>query len=106
MNDASPRISVSPRIYLNSDDLKPLDSSTFNGIQMLQKRISLERNESSLLIDGSNVSEIEGESVVDRLKQQVDHDRKLLSALYKELEEQRNASAIVANQAMVMITRL
>ncbi|XVF31059.1 hypothetical protein REPUB_Repub16aG0112800 [Reevesia pubescens] len=106
MNDASPRIAVSPRIYLNSDDLKPSDSSTFNGIQMLQKRISLERNESGLSIDGSNVSEIEGESVVDRLKRQVDHDRKLLSALYKEVEEERNASAIAANQAMAMITRL
>ncbi|KAK8589517.1 hypothetical protein V6N13_088348 [Hibiscus sabdariffa] len=112
MNDASPRIiaspkiSVSPRISINSDDLKASDSSAFNGTEMLQMRVSLERNESGLSIDGSIVSEIEGESVVDRLKRQVDHDRKLLSALYKELEEERNASAVATNQAMAMITRL
>ncbi|KAL4353077.1 hypothetical protein GQ457_06G018880 [Hibiscus cannabinus] len=100
MNDASPKISV------NSDDLKASDSSAFNGTEMLQRRVSLERNESGLSIDGSIVSEIEGESVVDRLKRQVDHDRKLLSALYKELEEERNASAVATNQAMAMITRL
>ncbi|XP_075658342.1 myosin-binding protein 1-like isoform X4 [Castanea sativa] len=77
-----------------------LDGST------LQKRISLERNESELSLDGSNVSEIEGESLVDRLKRQIDHDRKHVSALYKELEEERNASAIAVNQSMAMITKL
>ncbi|GMI79180.1 hypothetical protein HRI_001587300 [Hibiscus trionum] len=106
MNDASPRIAASPRISINSDDLKASDSSAFNGIEILQRRVSLERNESGLSIDGSIVSEIEGESVVDRLKRQVEHDRKLLSALYKELEEERNASAVATNQAMAMITRL
>ncbi|KAK8576147.1 hypothetical protein V6N13_090624 [Hibiscus sabdariffa] len=112
MNDASPRIaaspkiSVSPRISINSDDLKASDSSAFNGIEILQRRVSLERNESGLSIDGSIVSEIEGESVVERLKRQVEHDRKLLSALYKELEEERSASAVATNQAMAMITRL
>ena len=68
MNDVSPRVAVSPRISINSDELKASDSSTFNGIQILQKRISLERNESGLSMDGSIVSEIEGESVVSRLK--------------------------------------
>ncbi|KAF6168234.1 hypothetical protein GIB67_011619 [Kingdonia uniflora] len=29
-----------------------------------------------------------------------------MSALYKELEEERNASAIAANEAMAMISRL
>ncbi|PPR97991.1 hypothetical protein GOBAR_AA22672 [Gossypium barbadense] len=103
---ASPRIAVSPRISINSDDLKASDSSAFNGIEILQRRVSLERNESGLSLDGSIVSEIEGESVVDRLKRQVEHDRKLLSVLYKELEEERNASAVATNQAMAMITRL
>ena len=46
----------------------------------LQKRISLERNESGLSLDGSIVSEMEGESMVDRLKRQIDHDRKHMSA--------------------------
>lgn len=77
-----------------------LDGST------LQKWISLERNESGLSLDGSIVSEIEGESLVDRLKRQIDHDRKHVSALYKELEEERNASAIAVNQSMAMITKL
>ncbi|GLT28361.1 hypothetical protein SLA2020_033010 [Shorea laevis] len=100
INDMSPRVSV------NTDELKASDSSTLSGMQMLQKMASLERNESGLSLDGSIVSEIEGESVVDRLKRQVEHDRKLMNALYKELEEERNASAIAANQAMAMITRL
>ncbi|KAA8537057.1 hypothetical protein F0562_029535 [Nyssa sinensis] len=30
----------------------------------------------------------------------------LMAALYKELEEERNASAVAANQMMAMITRL
>lgn len=51
-------------------------------------------------------SDIEGESLVDMLKQQLEHDRKSLRDLNKELEEERNASAIATNQAMAMITRL
>lgn len=57
-------------------------------------------------MEGSMVSEIEGESTVDRLKRQIDLDRKSISLLYKELEEERSASAIAANQAMAMMTRL
>ncbi|XP_061340477.1 myosin-binding protein 1 [Gastrolobium bilobum] len=100
VNDMSPRFSV------NSDEVKTSDVSNSAGMQILQKMISLERNESGLSLDGSIVSEIEGESSVDRLKRQVEHDRKLMSALYKELEEERNASAVAANQALAMITRL
>ncbi|XP_015576557.1 myosin-binding protein 1 [Ricinus communis] len=106
MNDSSPRVPVSPKLSINGDELKNLDASSSIGIQMLQKRISLDRNESGLSLDGSIVSEIEGESAVDRLKRQIEHDKKLLSALYKELDEERNSSAISANQAMAMITRL
>ncbi|KDP23688.1 hypothetical protein JCGZ_23521 [Jatropha curcas] len=102
----SPRVSVSPKLSINSDELKNPDASSAIGMQILQKRISLERNESGLSLDGSIVSEIEGETVVDRLNRQIEHDKKLLIALYKELEEERNASAIAANQAMAMITRL
>ncbi|KAJ9180068.1 hypothetical protein P3X46_008358 [Hevea brasiliensis] len=106
INDSSPRVAMSPKLSVNSDELKNPVASSALGMQILQKRISLERNESGLSLDGSIVSEIEGESVVDRLKRQVEHDKKLLQALYKELEEERNASAIAANQAMAMITRL
>ncbi|XP_038715769.1 myosin-binding protein 1 isoform X2 [Tripterygium wilfordii] len=109
INDMSPRVplsinDMSPRVSLNSDELR---ASNASGMQILQKRISLERNESGLeSLDGSLVSEIEGESIVDRLKRQIEHDRKLLNAMYKELEEERNASAIAVNQAMAMITKL
>ncbi|KAK9131056.1 hypothetical protein Sjap_011543 [Stephania japonica] len=97
---------VSPRMLGQLDELKISDASSSSGIQILQKKISLERNESGLSMDGSNLSEIEGESLVDRLKRQVEYDRKSLSALYKELEEERNAAAVAANQALAMITRL
>ncbi|PIN26601.1 hypothetical protein CDL12_00631 [Handroanthus impetiginosus] len=90
---------MSPRVSANSEDFKAMD-------QIIPRRISLERNESSLSLDGSTISEIEGESVADRLKRQVEHDKKIIGTLYKELEEERNASAIAANQAMAMITRL
>ncbi|CAA7037885.1 unnamed protein product [Microthlaspi erraticum] len=51
-------------------------------------------------------SDVEGENLVDVLKQQLEHDRKRLKDLSRELEEERNASTIAANQAMAMITRL
>ncbi|KAE8686175.1 IND1(iron-sulfur protein required for NADH dehydrogenase)-like isoform 1 [Hibiscus syriacus] len=49
---------------------------------------------------------IEGESLVDTLNRQVEDAREYIDALSKELDEERNASAIAANQAMAMITRL
>ncbi|KAK7397328.1 hypothetical protein VNO78_18496 [Psophocarpus tetragonolobus] len=97
---------ISPRLSINSDEVKTSDVSNSAGMQILQRMISLERNESGLSLEGSIVCEIEGESAVDRLKRQVDHDRKLMNALYKELEEERNASAVAASQALAMITRL
>ncbi|KAL8114800.1 hypothetical protein AgCh_021598 [Apium graveolens] len=101
-----PSYDISPRLSGNIDDMRSTDSSLGTGMHLLQRRISLERNESGLSIDGSIVSDIEGENVVDKLKRQIEHDRKLLGALYKELEEERNASAVATNQAMAMITRL
>ncbi|KAL2515937.1 putative myosin-binding protein 6 [Forsythia ovata] len=44
--------------------------------------------------------------VLSRLKRQVRLDRKSLIELYMELDEERSASAIAANNAMAMITRL
>ncbi|XP_031490101.1 myosin-binding protein 1-like isoform X1 [Nymphaea colorata] len=100
-------IAMSPKIQLGSGDLKVPDASTPISLQALHKKLSIERYESGVdSLDGSIVSEIEGESAVDRLKRQVEYDRKAMYALYKELEEERNAAAISANQAMAMITRL
>ncbi|CAI9770424.1 unnamed protein product [Fraxinus pennsylvanica] len=95
LNDMSPRVSA------NSNDFR-----TFNASNAIGMQISLERNESNISLDGSTVSEIEGETVIDRLTRQVEHDKNVIGALYKELEEERNASAVAANQAMAMITRL
>lgn len=97
---------ISPKVSANTEDFKAVDASGAIGMHIFQRRISLERNESNIYLDGSNVSEIEGESEVERLKRQVENDKKILSTLYRELEEERSASAIAANQAMAMITRL
>lgn len=88
----------SPRAYGRGDDLI---------VQNITRRISLERNVSGLeSLDGSIVSEMEGESTIDRLRRQIDLDRKSIHLLCRELEEERNAAAIAANQALAMITRL
>ncbi|KAG8055218.1 hypothetical protein GUJ93_ZPchr0001g33145 [Zizania palustris] len=88
----------SPRAYGRGDDLI---------LQNITNRISIERNASGLeSLDGSIVSEMEGESAIERLRRQVDLDRKSIHLLCKELEEERNASAIAASQALAMITRL
>ncbi|KAL5228041.1 hypothetical protein ABZP36_016306 [Zizania latifolia] len=88
----------SPRAYGRGDDLI---------VQNITNRISIERNASGLeSLDGSIVSEMEGESTIERLRRQVDLDRKSIHLLCKELEEERNASAIAASQALAMITRL
>lgn len=107
---------LSPRVSRNLDEFKAYDSSTSIGMKLLQKRLSLERNDSRTSLDRnesglesldfSTVSEIEGESELDRMRRQLEHDRKLLIALLKELEEERNASEIAANETMAMITRL
>jgi len=47
-----------------------------------------------------------GNDMLSHLKRQVRLDRKSLIELYMELDEERSASAIAANNAMAMITRL
>ncbi|KAI3668073.1 hypothetical protein L6452_43148 [Arctium lappa] len=54
----------------------------------------------------SSVSDVEGESALEKLKRQVEHDRQRLHLLHMELEEERNAAAVAADEAMAMITRL
>ncbi|KAL9227402.1 hypothetical protein vseg_003092 [Gypsophila vaccaria] len=44
--------------------------------------------------------------LLNRLKNQIRMDKKSLIALYMELDEERSASAVAANNAMAMITRL
>lgn len=92
---------TSPREDAWEGEVQTIDSaSNSSEFNMLWKSASVDS------LDGSNISEIEGETIVDRLRRQVEYDRKCMNALYKELEEERNASAIATNEAMAMITRL
>lgn len=58
-----------------------------------------------LALDPVEDGEGEGD-IVARLKRQVTLDRRSLMALYMELDEERSAAAVAANNAMAMITRL
>ena len=58
-------------------------------------------------MDGTVISGIEGgEVTIDTLKSTLKSERKALSTLYAELEEESSAYAIAANQTMAMINRL
>lgn len=57
-------------------------------------------------VEGKLLNEAESDSILHYLTKQVHLDRKSLVALYMELDEERNASAVAANNAMAMITRL
>jgi hypothetical protein len=70
----------------------------------ITRAVSLDKNYSG--ISESMVNEAEGECTIDQMKQQIELDCKSISRLWKELEEERNASAVAANQTMAMITRL
>ena len=56
--------------------------------------------------EGNLLNEADSDSILHHLKRQVRLDRKSLMALYMELDEERSASAVAANNAMAMITRL
>ncbi|XP_042018401.1 myosin-binding protein 1-like isoform X2 [Salvia splendens] len=61
---------------------------------------------SYISVDEITVNDTEGESVVNQLQRQIEHDHNCLNSLYEELEEERNAASIAAEEAMAMITRL
>ncbi|KAK4418362.1 putative myosin-binding protein 4 [Sesamum alatum] len=95
---------TSPRAH-DKDDKSRIDEDS--GSEVLPFSGSPKNNGSEYeALVGITVSYIEGESIVDILKRQIEHDRNIMNSLYKELEEERNAAAIAANQAMAMITRL
>ncbi|TVU47663.1 hypothetical protein EJB05_07269, partial [Eragrostis curvula] len=79
--------------------------------QRSDRMFLLERKRSlSLSLDGSAASETDGAveppSSVDQLKSALHAERRALSALYAELEEERSAAAVATNQTMAMINRL
>ncbi|XP_037443867.1 probable myosin-binding protein 6 [Triticum dicoccoides] len=77
-------------------------------LRNITRALSLQRNYSGVS-DGS-VAGAEGEAeecgTVDELKRRVELDRRSMALLWKELEEERSASAVATSQAMAMITRL
>ncbi|XP_010032706.2 myosin-binding protein 3 isoform X1 [Eucalyptus grandis] len=90
----------------------PETPTSVESLHYLHKKLLLsEKKESSIeeSLDGSVLSEMEvgdGAISVERLKAALKAERKALSALYAELEEERSASAVATNQTMAMITRL
>lgn len=71
------------------------------------RKSPLEKTEfASEYTEGSAPSEADGDLILHQLKGQARLDRKSLMALYMELDEERSASAVAANNAMAMITRL
>ncbi|KAF9674013.1 hypothetical protein SADUNF_Sadunf10G0083600 [Salix dunnii] len=76
-----------------------------------KKPLLLERRESVTeeSLDGSIISDMEagdGVFTMEKLKSALRAERKTLSVLYAELEEERSASAVAASQTMAMINRL
>ncbi|KAK9038932.1 hypothetical protein V6N11_023773 [Hibiscus sabdariffa] len=76
-----------------------------------KKLLFFEKRESGVeeSLDGSALSEMgSGDLIqtIERLKTSLKAERRAMSALYAELEEERSASAVAANQTMAMITRL
>ncbi|KAK9066516.1 hypothetical protein SSX86_013839 [Deinandra increscens subsp. villosa] len=68
------------------------------------KKGSLEQSDS--LSETNDETSGDGDSSLKQLKKQAHLDRKALQLLSTELEEERSAAAVAANNAMAMITRL
>ncbi|KAL1207847.1 putative myosin-binding protein 5 [Cardamine amara subsp. amara] len=80
----------------------PLSDSAQNS-----PRWSLRSMKKSLIDQNVSESEVlDGDYILHHLNRQVRLDRKSLMDLYMELDEERSASAVAANNAMAMITRL
>ncbi|XP_068487520.1 myosin-binding protein 3-like isoform X3 [Phaseolus vulgaris] len=91
--------------YEVEEDKLPETPRSVDGLQYLLKREPVADDS----MDGSVASEVESGdpvSTIDRLKTVIKSERMALTAIYQELEEERSASAIAANQTMAMITRL
>ncbi|GMH04058.1 hypothetical protein Nepgr_005897 [Nepenthes gracilis] len=94
------------------DDRIPDTPTSMDSLNHLHKKLLLMgRRElgTEESVDGSVLSEVEvgdGFVTVERLKSALRAERKALHTLYAELEEERNAAAIAANQTMAMINKL
>ncbi|XP_022725947.1 myosin-binding protein 2-like [Durio zibethinus] len=105
-------LSLSSELNEIEEDKVPDTPSSIDSLHLLHKKLLLlDRRESGTedSLDGSVFSDIEGADgilTVEKLKSALKAERKALNALYTELEEERSASAVAANQTMAMINRL
>ncbi|KAF8389985.1 hypothetical protein HHK36_024505 [Tetracentron sinense] len=105
-------LSLSSELNEVEEEKAPETPTYVEGLHHLHKKLlQFEKRESGVeeSLDGSVISEFEaGEGVltIEHLKSALKTERKAINALYTELEEERSASAIAANQTMAMITRL
>ncbi|KAG6407688.1 hypothetical protein SASPL_130685 [Salvia splendens] len=94
------------------EDKFPDTPTSVDSHNQLHKKLSqLEKRDlgTEESLDGSVTSELEGGDgvvTVERLQAALRSQCKALQALYMELEEERSASAVAANQTMAMINRL
>ncbi|CAL0305051.1 unnamed protein product [Lupinus luteus] len=72
----------------------------------INRKSPLEKTELAYESNELNIQNDFDDAILNNLKRQVRLDRKSLMALYMELDEERSASAVAANNAMAMITRL
>ncbi|KAJ1438995.1 GTD-binding domain [Sesbania bispinosa] len=72
----------------------------------ISKKSPLEKTEFASDSNEGNSQNEADDAILNNLKRQVHLDRKSLMALYVELDEERTASTVAANNAMAMITRL
>lgn len=90
----------------------PDTPTSLNSFHLLHKKfLILERRESGTeeSLDGSVLSDMDesdGVLTTEKLKSALKSERKALYTLYAELEEERSASAVAANQTLAMINRL
>ncbi|XWS69357.1 hypothetical protein CRYUN_Cryun04dG0172400 [Craigia yunnanensis] len=105
-------LSLSSELNEIEEDKVPDTPTSIYSLHLLHKKLLLlDRRESGTedSLDGSVFSDIEGTDgvlTVEKLKTALKAERKALNALYTELEEERSASAVAANQTMAMINRL
>ncbi|KAG2710791.1 hypothetical protein I3843_04G045100 [Carya illinoinensis] len=108
-NDNGAKFCIAPDSLMPQDDLgsKPMKKNIQH-----EKTFLIENTRESGAeepFDGSAVGKMEGgdaATTTEPLEAALKAERKALNAVYAELEEERSASAIAANQTMAMITRL
>uniref|UniRef100_A0A7N1A8F8 GTD-binding domain-containing protein n=1 Tax=Kalanchoe fedtschenkoi TaxID=63787 RepID=A0A7N1A8F8_KALFE len=107
-----PCLTVSLGLIQNEGNKYPDTPSSIDGAHNPYKSwLLLDKRESATeeSLDGSIYGDFENDEgvlTVNKLKAALKVERKVLHALYAELEEERNASAVAACQTMAMINRL